>query len=340
MVPDVRGEARVVRRGGPPVGCRSSIVRRVGWWAAALGSALAGACGGGSVARTGPGTSNDAGTDASGAIPSGDAGAQLDGGSPDGGETVGADAHADASSDGGGLNPGLPPGSNFNLSSWELQEPVGAAGSPTTISNTALESGFHDSYFYTDPNDGAMTFWDPENGVTTANSDYPRSELRELDADGTLANWAVAGQNVLTATLAVTLVPDHVCIGQIHIGSALQSGLAASTKPLLELFYYANGTLRVAIESDPVSGTEAQTTVGTVPLGAMVAYTIGLTGDGTGGGTLSITVNGAESTFPMPSGFVGYGEYFKAGDYDQSSGTDATVGATVKFYSLRIAHGT
>src|SRR5580704_14971261 len=91
------------------------------------------------------------------------------------------------------LNPSLPPGKNLPLALWELQEPVGSPGSPTTVGNAALEGGFHDRYFYTDPADGAMTFWDPESGVTTANSSYPRSELRELNADGTQANWPVAG---------------------------------------------------------------------------------------------------------------------------------------------------
>src|SRR5262249_14076035 len=60
----------------------------------------------------------------------------------------------------GGLDPTLPPGSNFDLSLWDLQEPIGSDGSPTVISPTELAAGFHDSYFFTDPVDGAMTFWD------------------------------------------------------------------------------------------------------------------------------------------------------------------------------------
>ena len=28
----------------------------------------------------------------------------------------------------------------------------------------------------------------------------------------------------------------------------------------------------------------------------------------------------------MPASFNGYGQYFKAGDYDQTAGTDATIG--------------
>jgi hypothetical protein len=238
----------------------------------------------------------------------------------------------------GGLAPGAPPGKNFDLALWELQEPVGTPGSPTTISSAMLQAGYHDMYFFTDPSDGAMTFWDPENGVTTANSNYPRSELRELTPGGAGANWAASGTNTLSATAQVVKVPDHVCVGQIHIGSALDAGLPTSTKPLLELFYHANGNIAVGIESAPVNGSETDTTLANVPLGTTFSYVIALTGDGSGGGTIGITVNGTTKTFPMPSGFVGYGEYFKAGDYDQTAGTDPTIGATVKFYALAVSH--
>jgi len=235
--------------------------------------------------------------------------------------------------DAAGLSPNVPPGSNFDLSLWELQEPIGSAGDPTTISPAALAGGFHDSYFFTDPTDGAMTFWDPESGVTTADSSYPRSELREMNADGSPANWPIAGTNVLSATLAVTQVPDHVCVGQIHLGTAIQAGLAASTKPLVELYYEASGAIELGIENDPTGGQTSHA-IANVPLGTELSYTLQLTGDG----TISLTIDGATSTFVMPAAFAGYGQYFKAGDYDQSAGTDATVGAIVKFYALHVTH--
>jgi hypothetical protein len=227
------------------------------------------------------------------------------------------------------------PGAAFDLSLWELQEPVGSAGSPTTIAPSALEgpNGYHDAYFYLD-GAGAMTFWDPENGVTTADSSYPRSELREMNADGTTANWPVFGTNTLTATVAVTQVPDHVCIGQIHIGSALDAGVASSTKPLLELYDYADGSIEVGIENSPTGG-QTQHMLASVPLGTKLTYSIVLTG----AGAISVTINGQTSSFTMPPAFAGYGEYFKAGDYDQTAGTDASVGATVKFYALAVSHG-
>ena len=41
----------------------------------------------------------------------------------------------------------------------------------------------------------------------------------------------------------------------------------------------------------------------------------------------------------MSSTFNEEGMYFKAGDYDQSVGTDGTVGAKVQFYALALFHG-
>jgi len=242
---------------------------------------------------------------------------------------------ADAALDVGHLKADVAPGGNFDLSLWELQEPVGSPGSPTIIHPAALvgPSGYHDDYFYTDPNCGAMTFWDPESGVTTPNSTFPRSELREMNSDGSEANWPLSGTNTLSATVAVTRVPDHVCIGQVHCGTPLQAGVVATTKPLVELYYYANGDIKVGIENDPAGG---QTTypITNVPLGTRFSYAIQLLGDG----TLNLTVNGSKRSFTVPSAFAGYGEYFKAGNYDQTNGGDSTVGAIVQFYALSVLH--
>ncbi len=241
----------------------------------------------------------------------------------------------DATADAGRLRTDVVPGGNFDLSLWELQEPVGSPGSPTIIRPPALvgPNGYRDDYFYTDPNDGAMTFWDPENGVTTPNSDYPRSELREMNADNSEANWPLSGTNTLTAALAVTQVPDHVSVGQIHSGTPLQAGLATTTKPLLELYYYAIGDIKLGIEDD-LTGGQTSYPITNVPLGARFSYVIQLLGDG----TIDLALNGTHHSFTMPSAFSGYGEYFKAGNYDQSSGSDPTVGATVKFYALSVTH--
>ena len=230
----------------------------------------------------------------------------------------------------GGLNPSVAPGGNFDLSLWELQLPTGSAGSPTTILPSQLEgnNGFQDSYFYTG-SDGSMTFWDPENGVTTPNSNYSRSELREMTSSGAAANWFAAGTtNTLSATVKATTVPSSVCVGQIHLGSG------GSTKPLLELFYHSNGEIEIGIEQTPAGGNEVVYDITNVPLGTEWSYTIGLAGS-----TISLSINGgAARTWTASSTFNGYGMYFKAGDYDQTSGSSSTVGAQVEFYALSISH--
>ena len=232
---------------------------------------------------------------------------------------------------GGGLNTAVAPGGNFNLSVWELQEPVGSPGSPTTISASRLKgpSGFQDSYFYTDGSDGAMTFWDPEAGVTTPNSSYARSELREMNADGSAADWSLGGTHRLNATLRVVSVTNHVAVGQIHLGSG-----GTSTKPLLELYYYANGDVIVGIENSP-DGGQTTHTVGHVAVGTQWSYTIAVSG----GNTLDLTINGSTTHYPIPSSFNPYKEYFKAGSYNQSSSSSTTNGARVAFYALTVAHG-
>ena len=60
-----------------------------------------------------------------------------------------------------------------------------------------------------------------------------------------------------------------------------------------------------------------QHTVGNVPLGTKWSYVIGLSGN-----TISLVIDGgATQTFAMSSTFDQEGMYFKAGDYDQSVGT-------------------
>ena len=102
-----------------------------------------------------------------------------------------------------------------------------------------------------------MTFWDPEKGVTTPNSRFPRSELREMTATGMLADWAVSGANTLSATLKATQIPNHVCVGQIHLRH--RNSFCRRNFSLLELFYYATGAIVLEIEQSPAGGNEVRT---------------------------------------------------------------------------------
>ncbi|MFG2720218.1 polysaccharide lyase family 7 protein [Streptomyces sp. NPDC048416] len=222
------------------------------------------------------------------------------------------------------------PGGTFDLSVWELQEPVGSPGSPTTIPSSRLmgANGFQDAYFYSDAHDGAMTFWAPEKGVTTPNSHDARSELREMNRDGSAANWPLGGAHRLDATLRVVSVTSNVCVGQIHLGKG-----GSSTKPLVELYYHANGDIVLGTEKSP-SGGQTLHTVGHVPVGTTWSYTIGVSG----GHTIDLTVDGSTTHYAIPSSFTSYQQYFKAGSYNQSSSSSTTKGARVAFYRLSVSH--
>ncbi|MGI9219884.1 MAG: polysaccharide lyase family 7 protein, partial [Woeseiaceae bacterium] len=144
------------------------------------------------------------------------------------------------------LDPAEPPGSNFELLAWKLNTPADLDGNgiSDTASETDLDNGFTDGFFFTN-SDGGMVFRSTIDGAkTSANTRYTRSELREMLRRGNTSistrgvnrnNWllgyqpdpgvSVGGRNgVLSGTLAVNKVTDtgdrnqvgRVIIGQIH----------------------------------------------------------------------------------------------------------------------------
>ncbi|MCZ1013498.1 polysaccharide lyase family 7 protein [Streptomyces noursei] len=227
-------------------------------------------------------------------------------------------------------DPNLPPGGNFDLTTWQLQEPVGSPGSPTTIPSSRLRGpdGYQDAYFYTDGRDGAMTFWAPEKGVTTPNSHYARSELREMNRGGIPADWSLGGSHRMSATLRGVSVTSNVCVGQIHLGTG-----GSSTKPLVELYYRADGDIVLGTENSP-SGGQTSHPVGHVPMGTTWRYTLAVSG----GDTVDLTVDGSTTHYAIASSFFPYKQYFKAGSYNQSSSDSTTKGARVAFYALNVSH--
>lgn len=124
----------------------------------------------------------------------------------------------------------------IDLATWNLSVPVGTP--PATIDTPRLLQGFKNSYFHADT--GTLFFWAPVTGSKTVNAIYPRTELRETRADGSLRNWLYpSADNYLNATLAVNKVPSSgkIVIGQIHASKSQQ--------PLLKLeFQYKTSKKR------------------------------------------------------------------------------------------------
>lgn len=150
-----------------------------------------------------------------------------------------------------GLKTDVPPSENFDLTRWKITLPADLDGNGKVdeIKENDLQGYSNPEYFYTDPATGGMVFRAVPGGTTTQNSNYVRSELREMirggntdigtridDGTPNKNNWVfgsapaeaqdLAGgvDGVMTATLAVNQVTrigeagkvGRVIIGQIH----------------------------------------------------------------------------------------------------------------------------
>jgi len=112
------------------------------------------------------------------------------------------------------------PSQILNLTSWKETLPTGSSNKPTEIKQAMLAS-YANPHFRPNSQCDGVIFRAPVNGVTTSGSGYPRSELREMTADGkSLASWATnIGTHTLFIDEAITAVPKtkkHVVAGQIH----------------------------------------------------------------------------------------------------------------------------
>jgi hypothetical protein len=133
------------------------------------------------------------------------------------------------------LNASCSPGGNFDLSTWDLQLPIGSPGAVETISSNSLQgcSGWQDfDYFFTESSDGALVMKVPgsvasSGCVTTPNSQHCRTELHEK------GSWDPNDENNrLIVTLSVPL-PDNsghgTVIGQIHILDSISTSVNTTT---------------------------------------------------------------------------------------------------------------
>jgi hypothetical protein len=116
------------------------------------------------------------------------------------------------------------PADLLDLTNWKLTLPVGSAGSPTEIRQPDLRIFSMSPYFVLDATGTGVVFHAHAGGVTTSNSGYPRSELREMTAGGSQnAAWSTtSGTHTMTITETITHLPvvkPHVVAGQIHDAS-------------------------------------------------------------------------------------------------------------------------
>ena len=114
--------------------------------------------------------------------------------------------------------PARVPGDLIDLADWYLTLPTGKAGDPDTVENPDLEKFTNAFFTLNDARDGVV-FSAHGDGVTTKNSHYPRSELREMNGSAKAAWSNTSGTHTLDVCEAITQVPSakpEVVAAQIH----------------------------------------------------------------------------------------------------------------------------
>lgn len=116
------------------------------------------------------------------------------------------------------------PSQSFNLTSWKLTLPITSSddsNEPLEIRQPELATYQIDPWFKITSDKKGIIFRAPVNAPTTANSEYPRSELREMTADGKAEIFwsSTKGTHTLLLEEAITTTPKNkqaIVAGQIH----------------------------------------------------------------------------------------------------------------------------
>lgn len=115
----------------------------------------------------------------------------------------------------------IAPGQLIDLKNWYLTLPTGKQKDPDCVFQPRLESFIHPKFFLVNEKKDAVIFRAHCGAVTTKNSRYGRSELRECTNEGKdKASWDTdKGEHTMTYTASVKELPvvkPSVIVGQIH----------------------------------------------------------------------------------------------------------------------------
>ncbi len=203
---------------------------------------------------------------------------------------------------------------------WYLTLPTGSEGSPDTVQASELTTYLSKYFSLNDSRDGVV-FTANAGGVTTENSHYPRSELREMDG-GEKAAWdGGRGTHTMELVQAITETPKakpDVIAGQIHDGNDDVMQIHLSGKQLT--VKYADGDKDVVLNDDYQLGTKFSVKIQAADNRVKVWYDGALSAD-----------------LPLKA----TSSYFKAGAYvnsNTSKGEDDSAEGQVVIYSLKVTH--
>jgi hypothetical protein len=247
------------------------------------------------------------------------------------------------------LDTQAPPSFNFDLTHWKLTLPDASEVMPWTLAAGYTKA----NVFYTNPLNGGMTFRCPNIASSTANSNYSRTELREMldplnsSAKDNSNNWTPEQGGKLKARLKVDRVSTtgesgkvgRVIIGQIH---------GPDTEPVRIYFHKkpgeAKGRIYLGMETYSGSNTFSTDIVKNtngdgIALGELFTYVISLQGTYM---KIDIIRNSGAVTNSyikyIDSAYLGKNMYFKAGVYNQNNTGTTSDYAQATFYSLTHTH--
>jgi hypothetical protein len=194
------------------------------------------------------------------------------------------------------------PSQVLDLANWKVTLPTGKSSSPTEFLQPALATCTVDPYFHANATADAVVFRAPVNGVTTSNSGYPRSELREMKNGGAdNASWSTtSGTHTMFIDGAITAVPKtkkHIVFGQIHDAN---DDVIVIRLEYPKLFVDINGKTGPTLDAKYTLGKR---------------FNVKFVAEG---GKISIYYNGNQTaSYSMSKSTSGC--YFKAGAYTQSN---------------------
>ena len=218
----------------------------------------------------------------------------------------------------------LPPQpGGLDLAGWKLSIPEeNDNGDATSVDPAAVKSPW-----LTEGHDGGLEFWAPAAGVTTKNSQHPRTELQSLTTFP-----AGTAHHTLSASLTLLQLPHDgrgIIVGQIHGADDI------SSVPYVML-RVQNDRLRVVVKQVQDGDTLINyPLLDHVGLNSQIDYTITDSGDGSM--TFSATADGltGRAVAPVPQPFQGATVRFQAGDYQQADESTGTQdGGRVEFQRL------
>ncbi|MDC7223645.1 MAG: polysaccharide lyase family 7 protein [Spirochaetales bacterium] len=217
----------------------------------------------------------------------------------------------------------LIPSQVLNLLNWKITLPIDNA---REILQPAFKTYVHPEYFYTTKENDGVVFRAPVQAdgtdATTANSKYPRSELREMALGGKIrASWDTDnGRHVMKVVQAITHLPEvknQVVAGQIHDADddVVMIRLEGS-----RLFVEAEGVPVGVLDENYILGTKFEVEIAAEKDEIVVTYN-----------------KDVEVKYPVHK----EGCYFKAGVYTQSNlskGDAPDAYGEVIIYDLNVTH--